>query len=193
MPTCRSKVSSDCTYFKVKHGQPALAVENRVLTPVRAESFDVYLNTFFLCRLYRTWCCHQGLFKDSVIHSWYIFSVVLLPLPPPLNTSCYFFPLLCAQWSSFLTDSKSDRLQRDLGLFGCSLPKCTMSCFSKSNRNSWSLASPSMAIFSRYIALYFCRVLAAKIPKSLVAWWVTDTPFYLGVAEAPGYPSKKLL
>lgn len=62
-------------------------MENRVWTPVRAESFGVYLNAVF-CRLYSPWCCHQGLFKDSIIHSWYIFSVVLLPLSPPLNTSC---------------------------------------------------------------------------------------------------------
>lgn len=136
------------------------------------------------------WSCHQGLFNDSIIHSWYIFSVVLLPLPPPLNASCCRVALLfspfCAQWSSFLTDSeKSDWLQRDLGLFCCSLSKCTMSCFSKSIRNSWSLTSPSMAIFAGCIASYFCRDLAAEVPNSQGAQWASATSLCLGWKVAP--------
>lgn len=42
----------------------------------------------FLLFMVLPWCCRKGLFNDSIIHSWYIFSVVLLPLPPPLNASC---------------------------------------------------------------------------------------------------------
>lgn len=69
-------------------------MENRVLTPFRAESFDVYWNTVFFS-LFRWWCCHQGLFKGSIIHFCYVFLVVLLPLPPPLKSAgaelgCFF-------------------------------------------------------------------------------------------------------
>lgn len=136
------------------------------------------------------WCCHQGLFKDLIIHSWYIFSVVLLPLPPPLNASCCRVALLfspfCVQWSSFLAVSeKSDWLQRDLRLFCSSLSKCTMSCFSKSNRNSWSLASPSMAIFTRCIPSSFCRDLAADVPKSQGAQWASAILLCLGWKAVP--------
>ena len=125
-------------------------------------------------------CLKIQLFIRDTSSQWFS-SLSLLQLIPAVAELCCFFPLSCAQWSGFLTDSeKSEWLQRDLGLFCCSLSKCTMSCLSKSNRNSWSLASPSMAIFTRCIASYFCRDLAAKIPKSLVAWWASATPFYLG-------------
>lgn len=134
------------------------------------------------------WCCHQGLFKDSIIHSWYIFSVVLLPLPPPLNASCCRVALLfspfCAQWSSFLPDSeKSDWLQRDLGLLCCSLSKCTMSCFSKCNRNSWSFASPSMAMFTALL-LIFAEIELLRFPRARVQW-ASATSLCLGWKVAP--------
>lgn len=131
-------------------------------------------------------CLKIQLFIPETSSQWFS-SLSLLHLIPAVAELCCIFSLLCAQWSSFLTDSeKSDWLQRDLGLFCCSLSKCTMSCFSKSNRNSWSLASPSMAIFTRYIASFFCGDLAAKIPKSLVAWRASATPFYLGWKTTPG-------
>lgn len=130
-------------------------------------------------------CLKIQLFIPDTSSRWFS-SLSLLHLIPAVAELCCFFPLLCAQWSSFLTDSeKSDWVWRDLGLFCCSLSKCTMSCFSKSNRNSWSLASPSMAIFTRCIASYFCRDLAGKTPKSLAAWWASATPFYLGWKATP--------
>lgn len=117
MPNCRQKVnfyfSPNSAYFTVKHRKMNLLWKT-LLSPVRAQS-GYLLGYGFLYFMVLPWCCHQGLFKDSIIHSWYIFSVVLLPLPPPLNASCCRVALLfspfCAQWSSFLTDTeKSDWL-----------------------------------------------------------------------------------
>lgn len=89
----------------MKYGKPETCYEDRVLTLAKAEAFNVYLMIIF-CTLYRQWCCHQGLFKDSIIHSRYIFSVFLLSLLPPLNTSCcwavlLFCPFVCSLKQAF--------------------------------------------------------------------------------------------
>lgn len=161
-----------------------------VFTPVRAQSVDIYLDTVF-CSL----CCfHDAATRDCLkielfipdTSSQWFSSLSLLHLMPAVAELCCCFPLFVLSEAVFwLIVRRVTWLQRDLGLFCCSLSKCTMSCFSKSNRNSWSLASPSMAIFTGCIASYFCRDLAAKIPECQGAQWASATSLCLGWKAAP--------